>query len=181
MTTKRKTTCRPTSIPSRKGNKAGPQLPMPRCVGRPTKYDPAYCDLVIEHAAKTGRSLTAFAGELRISRQTLNVWAAEHPEFFEAMGAAKAGRAAVLEKRADKVTNGPQMNYLLLGLRNCAPEDWRDAKDLNVAGKVGAQPQSLNIAPDDKRSITEIAALFIQADASADEIMRWQKERHGRQ
>jgi len=54
-----------------------------RKVGRPTKYDPKYCDELIEHM-KTGLSYEAFAGRLCVAIQTLYDWEQANPEFLEA-------------------------------------------------------------------------------------------------
>ena len=56
--------------------------------GRPTAYDPAYCDDVIEYG-RAGKSLTWIATELGVVKQTIHNWMAEHPEFLDAMTRAK--------------------------------------------------------------------------------------------
>lgn len=86
--------------------------------GQPTLYRPEYCDLVIEEMAK-GYSLGAFAGTVGVSRATINVWMAQHPEFLEATSRAKAARQA------------------MGGLRNAGKEDWVDEKNVKLSGAVG--------------------------------------------
>ena len=49
--------------------------------GRPTKYDPIYCDMVEEEMAK-GFSLTAFAGIIGVARSIINEWMAEKSRVF---------------------------------------------------------------------------------------------------
>ncbi len=53
--------------------------------GRPTKYKPEYCELLIIHMAK-GMSYEAFAGhpDVIVSKQTLYDWEKEYPEFLDA-------------------------------------------------------------------------------------------------
>lgn len=51
--------------------------------GRPTKYDPLYCEALIEHMAK-GLSYEAFAGSIKVAKQTLYDWEKAHPEFLDA-------------------------------------------------------------------------------------------------
>jgi hypothetical protein len=71
--------------------------------GRPPEYDPAYCDRVDEYIAqcKTTRTedgvllvdlpkLEGFAKFLGHSRQSLNNWAEQHPEFLDALDRIKA-------------------------------------------------------------------------------------------
>lgn len=55
-----------------------------RPVGRPTKYKPEFCGLVIEYMEK-GLSKEAMAGVLRINKDTLYAWAAKYPEFSDAL------------------------------------------------------------------------------------------------
>lgn len=50
--------------------------------GRPTKYNPDFCDLVIK-LMKKGHSKLFVAGELGISRDTLYEWCRKYPEFSD--------------------------------------------------------------------------------------------------
>ncbi len=50
--------------------------------GRPTKYNPAFCDLVIKLMRK-GHSKLFVAGEIGISRDTLYEWCRKYPEFSD--------------------------------------------------------------------------------------------------
>lgn len=57
--------------------------------GRPSDYDPAYCERVIE-LGKEGKSKAQMAAEFDVSRQTIDNWAAAHEEFLEALNRAMA-------------------------------------------------------------------------------------------
>lgn len=48
--------------------------------GRPTKYDPKYCEMLIEHRSQ-GFSMESFAAKIGVNRDTLLEWARVHPEF----------------------------------------------------------------------------------------------------
>lgn len=48
--------------------------------GRPTKYDPAHCD-VVERLMLEGASIIEIAYELRVSRPTIYEWIEKYPEF----------------------------------------------------------------------------------------------------
>lgn len=50
--------------------------------GRPTKYNPAFCDLVIK-MMKKGHSKLSVAGQIGISRDTLYEWCKKYPEFSD--------------------------------------------------------------------------------------------------
>lgn len=56
--------------------------------GQPTKYNPQYCEDVIEHMKK-GKSIRSFAAECSVDEETVHNWIKKHPEFF---GAVKEGR-----------------------------------------------------------------------------------------
>ena len=53
-------------------------------VGRPTKYRPEYCQMVIDHMAK-GYSFEAFGADVDCGKDTLYEWAKVHPEFSDAV------------------------------------------------------------------------------------------------
>lgn len=108
--------------------------------GRPTKYLPEYCEQVIEHMA-CGATLTSFAAEVNVARSTINEWIDNHPEFREATGIGKAKAAAWWEKVNRGLATGEKegnATSTIFGLKNLAPEDWNDRKDLNLnhAGNV---------------------------------------------
>lgn len=56
-------------------------------LGRPTKYLPEYCDLVIEHCSK-GYSFDSFAGLVKVNQDTIYEWAKVYPDFSEAKAVA---------------------------------------------------------------------------------------------
>jgi hypothetical protein len=105
--------------------------------GRPTKYDPAYCDQIIEHM-KDGASITSFAAEIDVARSTINEWIAAHPDFSEACARAKAKCAAWWEKtnRNLAATGTGNQGACKLGLTNMAPDDWRDKSEVEHSGTV---------------------------------------------
>jgi transposase-like protein len=59
-----------------------------RPVGRPSLYDPAYCEQAIE-LGKIGKSTEAIGAMLGVGTSTLYRWRDEHPEFREALDIAK--------------------------------------------------------------------------------------------
>lgn len=52
-------------------------------MGRPTKYDPKYCEELIDHMAE-GLSFESFAGRIKVTFQTLYNWEKANADFFEA-------------------------------------------------------------------------------------------------
>lgn len=57
----------------------------PKAVGRPTKYKPEYCQMLIEHMSQGG-TFTGFAGHplVLVDIDTLYAWLKSYPEFSEA-------------------------------------------------------------------------------------------------
>lgn len=49
-------------------------------VGRPTKYDPIYCEQLIEHMSQ-GLSIITFAAEIGVCEDTLYEWMKKHQNF----------------------------------------------------------------------------------------------------
>lgn len=65
--------------------------------GRPSKYDPSYCDVVVE-LGKEGKSLAQMCAHFDVTRQTIDNWAEQHPEFLEALNRARVHMQAKLEE-----------------------------------------------------------------------------------
>jgi hypothetical protein len=103
--------------------------------GRPTKYDPAYCDAIVAFCAD-GSSLSSFAASLRVGRSTLTEWSRVHPEFLSAVKAAKAQVAAWYDKTARNVAEngGGNATLCIFGLKNFDEEDFRDKQELETPG-----------------------------------------------
>jgi hypothetical protein len=70
-----------------------------RPVGRPSEYDPAFCERVVR-LGKEGRSRAEIASALDCSRTTLAAWEREHPEFMNALHRAKDEELAWWEAKA---------------------------------------------------------------------------------
>jgi len=60
----------------------------PTVMGRPTKYDPKYCDDVLNWGA-LGKSRTWMAAAIGVDRDTIDNWAGKFPDFFGALSRAK--------------------------------------------------------------------------------------------
>ena len=97
--------------------------------GRPSLYKPTYCDLVIE-TMSTGLSLTAFAGEIGVSRETVNEWRRVHPEFSAAVKIGQAKRALVWEQKLMSAGIGPHVTSTIFALKNIDPDEWRDRHEV---------------------------------------------------
>lgn len=120
--------------------------------GRPTKYDPVYCDMVGPFMAQ-GYSLTAFAGEIDVSRSTIELWTKEHPEFSGAVSRAKAKTLLSWETRARQCGDGLLGNgaagMIAFALKNFGGDDWRDKQEVEHSGKGGGPIQTVGIVSND--------------------------------
>lgn len=106
-------------------------------MGRPSKYDPDYCEAVVEHM-KDGASLTSFAAEIDVARSTIGEWMNEFPEFSAACARAKAKCAAWWEKtnRILAATGTGNQGACKLGLTNMAADDWREKVETEHSGNL---------------------------------------------
>lgn len=118
-------------------------------VGRPSSYDPAYCDKVIKFLAG-GHSVTAFAGHIGVARSTIFKWADEIVEFSDALKVGQAKATAFWEAILVKVARdgGGNATAAIFGLKNRAGEDWADKVLNEHTGKDGGaiQVDSLSTA-----------------------------------
>jgi hypothetical protein len=114
-------------------------------MARPTDYDPAYCDRVVE-LGKEGYSVVEMAAEIGVSRNTLETnWPAAHPEFMEAFTQARLLSQAWWEKqgRTNLATQGFQSALYSRSMAARFPADWREVKGTELTGKDGSPVQTV--------------------------------------
>ena len=133
-------------------------------VGRPTKFKPAYSDMLIEHMNE-GASIASFAAEIGVARSTINQWAEDHDEFSEALKIGKAKCAAWWETKLRAIAvagGGPgAATAVIFGLKNMASDDWRDKQEMDHTSSDGSmtpKPTTIRIiGPDDGSDDTAAA------------------------
>lgn len=105
--------------------------------GRPSEYDPSYCDKVVEFL-REGYSLAAFAGEIGVARSSIYEWIKNHPDFSDAVKRAQAKSALWWEKRNLEFAKTGEGNAtaIIFGLKNRASDDWRDKVETEVSGEL---------------------------------------------
>jgi predicted transcriptional regulator len=98
--------------------------------GRPSEYDPSYCDKVIE-LGSAGAGKAEIAAEIGVTRNTIDNWAAAHPEFLIAITHAKELSAGWWEKQGRLGIHAKDFNAnaYSLQVRNRFPDDWRDRSE----------------------------------------------------
>jgi hypothetical protein len=99
--------------------------PLP--TGRPSEYRPEYDEMVIECMAQ-GLSLTAFAGMVRVSRETVYRWKSAHSTFRDAVSRGETARNLHLERKLLAARYGAQCSAAQFALRNANPDEWKDLR-----------------------------------------------------
>lgn len=100
---------------------------------RPTKYDPRYCRMLVEHM-RTGLSWESFAGVVGVESDTLRNWQDRFPEFF---GARKKGEAlnrlfwekVGIDGAIGKIKGFNPASWIFI-MKNCF--GWRDRGNLEI-------------------------------------------------
>ncbi len=110
--------------------------------GRPTDYDPSYCEIAIDFMSQ-GYSQTALAGHLSISKQTLYNWMQEHPEFLDAISIAKPKRVAALEFGMLNTESSAVVNARKFALINADKDEWRLPQTMEKPQESEAESKEL--------------------------------------
>jgi transcriptional regulator with XRE-family HTH domain len=97
----------------------------------PTKFSPAYCERIVSFMAK-GFSLTAFAGEVGVSRETIYAWEHQHAEFGDAAKRARAARVLYWEKRLIKAERN-EATPIIFALKNACADEWRQTPEISIS------------------------------------------------
>lgn len=113
--------------------------------GRPTKYKPEFCDLVIEIGAEGGW-MCEMAEACDVHRTALRHWIKEHPEFAEAMERAKQKAQAWFERTGRLGLTADRFNHSLWAKQMSArhPTEYSEKQRLEHTGAEGA-PLGLNV------------------------------------
>lgn len=109
-------------------------------VGRPSKYDPKYCEMVIDHMSK-GLSFESFAGFLGVNRDTVYEWAVKHKEFSDAKTVGlekcrlfweKLGIGYIISKSSRSLNS----SVYIFTMKNRFPKEWRDRQEVEHSGEL---------------------------------------------
>jgi len=130
-------------------------------MGRPTLYDPKYCDDIItyfdiepfvlvekEVVKKDGTvelkevkepvslpTLAGFAVKLKVCKDTLNEWSRQHKDFSAAIKKAKACQERILLENG--LNGGYDKVMSIFALKNLA--DWKDRTEQAITGHDGGE------------------------------------------
>ena len=127
----------------------------------PSKFKPEYCQRIVGFMAK-GFSLTAFAGEIGVSRESIYAWEINHAEFGDAVKRARAARVLYWEKRLIKAERA-EATPIIFALKNACADEWRQQPEVSVA--VTNQPQVNLDKPVEEWGKLELEAELIRRNA----------------
>lgn len=123
--------------------------------GRPAKYKPEYCDLIVAYAAE-GASFTEFCAEIGVSRQTLHNWKKAHPEFLDAYTRAElVGQAHWERKLRTELMIDRNANPALVKLYFANRFNWHDKQELDHGAQDSMKDMFQSIA--NGKSVLDIA------------------------
>ena len=108
--------------------------------GRPSKYNPAMCETVIE-SGKLGKTLVGMADDLDVNRETLNEWMKIHPEFSSAVKEGLRRSQAWWEDQGRIATFGGTDGFnatsYIFQMKNRFRADWNDTVKSEHSGPDG--------------------------------------------
>jgi hypothetical protein len=113
-------------------------------MARPSSYDPAYCEQVIEWG-RQGKSLTWMAANLDVNRDTVYEWEKVHPEFSDALTRARALCQAWWEDQGQAGLFMPGFNGSVWAKNMGArfKDDWSDSSKVELTGKNGGAVETI--------------------------------------
>ncbi len=104
--------------------------------GRPTKYEPAFCGMLLEHMAK-GLSFECFGAVVHVTAKTLYNWKDDNPEFLQAHKLGENYCRMFWEQLGAAGASGhlPGFNAsaFIFNMKNRF--DWTDKRDVTSGGK----------------------------------------------
>jgi transposase-like protein len=114
-----------------------------RPVGRPSLYNPAFCDEVVKLGAM-GKSVEQISSVLGVSLRTMYQWRDNYPEFLHALDDAKVAEQTWWEDQAQTYMlehkDGAKLNASLWSRSMAArfPKKYRESVKQEITGENGA-------------------------------------------
>ena len=124
-----------------------------KSLGRPSTYDPKFCDLVIEAMAK-GYSKEATAGAIGICKATLYDWISKHKEFAYAVNAGEHLSQLTWEGKAIDycvhTKDGMRLDSRIYALQMKNRFGWADKKEIEIGPETKKKFNfSLDVKPEE--------------------------------
>lgn len=127
-------------------------------MARPTEYREEFCSRVIE-LGRRGKSKAQIAASLDVSRQTLDNWTQTHPEFLDAVKAARDLALAWWEDQGQAGLTAEKFNAtaFIFQVKNRFRDDYADRSSHELTGRNGGPIEYANLSEDEVNA--RIAAL----------------------
>ena len=112
-------------------------------VGRPSKYDPAFCERIIQ-LGKLGKSIEQIACELDVGTRTIYEWRDVHPEFSRALEIAKEYEQywweTIAQTHMIEEKDAAKLNATIWSRSMAArfPKKYRESTKTEITGADGA-------------------------------------------
>ena len=112
-------------------------------MGRPTLYDPAYCDKVVE-LGKLGKSVEQISTYLNVSLRTMYTWRDAYSDFLHALEEAKIAEQTWWEDQAQAYLlehkDAAKLNASIWSRSMAArfPKKYRESVKQEITGENGA-------------------------------------------
>ncbi len=119
-------------------------------MGRPSSYKPEYCEALLKHMAE-GYSIEAFAGSIRVSRETIYAWCDQHPDFADTKRIGFALCQLWWETRGKIGLIDKSFNSAIWIFNMKNRFSWRDRHDVSIDATITAK---------DQKHIDELKALI---------------------
>jgi len=140
--------------------------------GRPSKYDPSFCERVIAYGA-AGKSVAYMAAKIGVARNTLELnWPAAHPEFAEALEQARLESQAWWEDHGQDNLTTPGFSASAWSRSMAArfPNDWRETHRNELTGANGkplGEPAEVDLSGLSEAEVRMIASLRLNTKDGA--------------
>lgn len=92
-----------------RASKLNSEAPAQVGIGRPSAYNPSYCDVVVRLGAD-GYSKARMAAHIGVAKQTIDNWAKAHPDFLDALTRANTLSQAWWEQEAQNGLKNREFN-----------------------------------------------------------------------
>ena len=133
--------------------------------GRPTLYRPEYCQRAIEFMGQ-GYSVTALAGHLGISKDTIYDWITTHRTFADAINMGRSARVTALEAKLLNTSKGVGVTAAIFALKNADPDEWQDR--YNTESKVNVRVERIPDHELMRIASTASSPLLIEGEVNPD-------------
>lgn len=133
--------------------------------GRPTKYDPSFCDRIIEYG-QLGFSYAEMANAFDVVRETLTEWGKAHPDFSVALHRAKSASLAWWENEARTGLNkGSAFNAALWAKSMSGrfpAEPYRERQE--ISGPAGGPMQTVDVSGLTPEQLAALASIKVEGE-----------------